>query len=739
MAGSRVTPNMWLGPPDAGHPFLHTRFIDPESNIRDEDLERPLYKYERNLVSGSEIRVLRIKPAEHFRDNLECTIEYHSLDDDPEFEALSYTWGSSFDHKALKRKKYDLLWDPPVDFPLSYPLYIDERLFWIGESLDNALRHIRGHVKYETNDLIIWVDAVCIDQNHEAEKNSQVQQMRRVYFQASTVIIWLGPSADDSDIAMDALKSMINYDLRAEFSHNRATEGMFGLFMQDNRGDEIVVASFEKMFGQVQSTMGGEEIPDFPIEAVASLLTRAWWGRVWVLQELAVAKLVTFVCGRKAIQGGDVTFGSFLNKFDDSVRRFGRPARTLDHRPWIMLDTRLHLQTMKDLMERDRDSGEGRITDMSHTSSPDEGKELLKTLRDRLSLKWLLIEAAQASLRAKMGQDHIYALLGLASDWEELDITINYSLSSDDVFANIPIFYLNRGDLWFLTYCGHCASTIASEITRSWVPDWTGPHGYETIASNKNFRRWNASKDQEASIEYVWKDFTLPPRLSLGGVVVDSIDWISQKRPRASQNGLDPATRATILDWVASVLNPPLEYRAKMLEEAVQSLSVGDTHHRPALDTPKGQGSWSNDRRHVCWSLVAGLPPLPSEDQEKEEDECRSLTEQAMEIMLSSDQASADEATKHRADCYFHRMMNMTNERLVFRTVSGRVGLGPEYIAPGDKVAIFLGAQTPFVIREVSVRDGRMSHILIGEAYVDGVMEGELFDGSPKVEEILLE
>ncbi|KAH6717136.1 hypothetical protein BKA61DRAFT_601186 [Leptodontidium sp. MPI-SDFR-AT-0119] len=96
--------------------------------------------------------------------------------------------------------------------------------------------------------------------------------------------------------------------------------------------------------------------------------------------------------------------------------------------------------------------------------------------------------------------------------------------------------------------------------------------------------------------------------------------------------------------------------------------------------------------------------------------------------MLSSHQETADETMKHGSGYYFHRIMNWTYKRRGFRTVSGWVGLGPEFIAPGVKMAIFLGAQTPFVIRETSLRDGRMSHILVSEAYVDGITEwGESF------------
>lgn len=260
-----------------------------------------------------------------------------------------------------------------------------------------------------------------------------------------------------------------------------------------------------------------------------------------------------------------------------------------------------------------------------------------------------------------------------------------------------------------MTYCNQDPAKVPSHIL-SWVADWTRPHGYETIASNKGFRRWNASKDQKLSFEYVLDEAEDFPRLSLDGVLVDTITWISELRPPISQNDIHPDGKAAILAWILSVLNPSSDSRAR-----------------------------TSDRKHVCWSLVAGLPPLPSEDQKKDKSERRTLTEQAMETLLSPGAESTDEAMEHRATCFFHRVMSMTNERRVFRTASGRVGLGSEFIVRGDKVAIFLGAQTPFVIRESSLRDGSMAHKLVGEAYVDGIMEGEFFDGSSMVERILLE
>jgi hypothetical protein len=48
----------------------------------------------------------------------------------------------------------------------------------------------------------MWVDAVCIDQENDQEKEHQIQLMAKIYGQASRVIVWLGEAADDSDQAV---------------------------------------------------------------------------------------------------------------------------------------------------------------------------------------------------------------------------------------------------------------------------------------------------------------------------------------------------------------------------------------------------------------------------------------------------------------------------------------------------------------------------------------------------------
>jgi hypothetical protein len=59
--------------------------------------------------------------------------------------------------------------------------------------------------------------------------------------------------------------------------------------------------------------------------------------------------------------------------------------------------------------------------------------------------------------------------------------------------------------------------------------------------------------------------------------------------------------------------------------------------------------------------------------------------------------------------------------RRPFVTKKGHLGLGLDHVEPGDAVAVLIGCQVPFVLRK-SV-GGRYK--IVGEAYVDGIMDGE--------------
>lgn len=59
------------------------------------------------------------------------------------------------------------------------------------------------HLRRPDSHLVLWFDAICIDQTNFEERGYQVQQMPKIYGAANEVIAWLGEARDDSDLAMD--------------------------------------------------------------------------------------------------------------------------------------------------------------------------------------------------------------------------------------------------------------------------------------------------------------------------------------------------------------------------------------------------------------------------------------------------------------------------------------------------------------------------------------------------------
>jgi hypothetical protein len=64
-----------------------------------------------------------------------------------------------------------------------------------------------------------------------------------------------------------------------------------------------------------------------------------------------------------------------------------------------------------------------------------------------------------------------------------------------------------------------------------------------------------------------------------------------------------------------------------------------------------------------------------------------------------------------------------------FVTAGGWLGFGPTCMEPGDVVVVLAGADVPFIVRRKDDESGEF--LLVGEAYVDGLMFGELFEHCP--------
>jgi len=67
-------------------------------------------------------------------------------------------------------------------------------------------------------------------------------------------------------------------------------------------------------------------------------------------------------------------------------------------------------------------------------------------------------------------------------------------------------------------------------------------------------------------------------------------------------------------------------------------------------------------------------------------------------------------------------LQQLLEDRKIFLTAEGLIGFGPQSTQLGDEVALACGAMAPYILRP----NGDVTD-LVGEAYVIGLMEGEMF------------
>jgi hypothetical protein len=81
---------------------------------------------------------------------------------------------------------------------------------------------------------------------------------------------------------------------------------------------------------------------------------------------------------------------------------------------------------------------------------------------------------------------------------------------------------------------------------------------------------------------------------------------------------------------------------------------------------------------------------------------------------------------------YMNSMRTMKGKR-PFLTGEGYLGMGPREAREGDVVVVFCGGRIPFVLRPSS-GEGSDVYTFVGEAYCDGVMDGEVIGAREWVE-----
>ncbi len=182
----------------------------------------------------------------------------------PYYEALSYTWGST---------------ETLVDIGIG-ALDLESRSLAVTPNLAEALPYLRLQGKPR----VLWIDAICIDQQNLDERNQQVQRMGDIYKLADHVVVWLGPADTSSDLAMNTFRDVgdaIKVNWRIHEMTPTSTDNS-----KINWADDNTPLPFDPQTWT----------------AVSNFLYRTWFERLWIQQEIRLAGVDTVcICGCNTI------------------------------------------------------------------------------------------------------------------------------------------------------------------------------------------------------------------------------------------------------------------------------------------------------------------------------------------------------------------------------------------------------------------------------------------------------
>jgi len=198
--------------------------------------KRRAYQYD-PLPCKDSLRILSLKPVEGWGPlvvTLEIVQGQAMRERLANTRALSYVWGDS-DRTEI--------------------IICNERTLKITSNLRKALEAIRD----PNDEISVWADAVCINQEDLLERGHQIKLMTQIYSGAGEVLVWLGSDAGhDGSQAFQAVQIL-------------ATDPL--------SGDNLV-----------RDAQGG-----VTIQLLNKIIRCPWFHRMWTIQELGLAKSATLI------------------------------------------------------------------------------------------------------------------------------------------------------------------------------------------------------------------------------------------------------------------------------------------------------------------------------------------------------------------------------------------------------------------------------------------------------------
>ena len=634
-----------------------------------------IYSYKPLDPAKNEIRLLRISSGQQFNE-LRCTIEHVSLDESPSYEALSYAWHDPSVFQDNRRLQNELL---RID---------DNSYIKIGTNLLSFLNTARATRK----DLsLLWIDAICIDQANTKERSAQVLRMKQIYLTAKRVLVWLGPHHGDSDKAIEFLS----------FVSRNCPMGHEAEWFQVLLRSPMVIQQWN---------------------ALTRMLWRVWWTRIWVVQEIVLAKELEIMCGNEILSWTDLDYA------------MSNISEALDA-------TWKNVQVFGGLtIVRDRVKAITRLVG-------------LRKRKDELNVLTILDTAGGNESTDQ--RDKIFGLLGIIEAAESIMPLPDYARSPENVYRSFFVCLAQKsGNLDFLSLVSNRIDDSIHSTLPTWCPDLRArdyrsvPRLSTSLLLAADERPQFSACGTKTSAAKSSRDKTVFTPL---GICVDVVDGVF---PGGFDNSLILKYTVQAKSSASAYKGPQKTFEA-LWHTFVGGINLGTTtkDHNPPRDfqelfvesccaAEEEHLKLCTENKETLFDIAQPLkfPVFLDDDVVRPFNTWYKYNRSAMfagqevknwvmnNVALPSAVAVVTPVKELPSFGAFKQSWsNAAAARRIVTTEKGYIGMVPELARRGDLICVLFGCRMPVVLRPLDE-----GFLFIGDSYVHGLMSGEAIDDFKK-------
>lgn len=637
-------------------------------------------------------------------------------------------------------------------------------------------------------DDLIWIDALCINQEDLQERTAQVAIMDQIYERAGYVLAWLGEE---------------------DFSTATGVETVKKIAAACDDFEKSSIIPYESCDESEYKKEGLPSISLFEWNSLAAIFARQWFRRIWVVQEIVFAADLILYSGKHELTLTD------LSRVCGVLTALNTKLGYESSMRYIPIDEiATSLEYFYQRILEIRDERMLLVNDWTRADGVPVGQRLL--LRN--------LVASTFPFHASDPRDKVFALAALLTlHPDRRDVfRADYAMSVEQCYTWVTVELIQRtGDLGVLSWVQDISVKKLPNLP-TWVPDYS-VRGTSPLRSN-SFNVFPASQQRPLRL-----DLPAPNSFVLGfaGLEWDTVRFVGG--PKQPKFKLDPS-------WFSLVLNLCVTYHTGQRRSEVlwRTLCADQDVHGKQPAPPNLQHSFKSlicalmcgkaeKRLGSHLSFFSGIcqlahhlnPTIDEESGDVAEEVRRMEAELRNDTRLASDwfdfvkptlqnlvvlsfteiqppgctpwschtptpleverffqesqlgsmpEASVTLEEREGSQTFVMRTGGYEDTpegttaaiaaqalgpfgRAYSRAYSGRrlfvtrkryFGLGPASLEVGDSVFLLSGAKVPFILRPIAVEErpdnARRAFHLVGEAYVHGIMHGEAFAAENNVE-----